>query len=224
MCPALTYAIGDIHGCHDLLLAMLQGIEDHAAGQPYRLVFLGDYIDRGPNSAGVLATVRQRQEASPDTVVCLMGDHEALLLQAAADPSYVPAWLWNGGDAALASFGAKEVGELPPDLIDWLGQLPTFYEDEHGYYVHAGVSPLRSLDDQHDEDRLWIREAFLEMEHDFGKHIVHGHTPLRTDSPDERPYRTNRDTAAVYGGALTAGVFTSGQTHAVAFLRVLASP
>lgn len=114
------------------------------------------------------------------------------------------------------------MGELPPDLIDWLGQLPTFYEDEHRYYVHAGVHPLRSLADQNDQDRLWIREPFLEMEHDFGKHIVHGHTPLRTLSPDERPYRTNLDTAAVYGGALTAGVFTSGQTHAVAFLRVLA--
>jgi serine/threonine protein phosphatase 1 len=111
----------------------------------------------------------------------------------------------------------------PPDLIDWLGQLPTFYEDEHRYYVHAGVHPLRSLADQNDQDRLWIREPFPETEHDFGKHIVHGHTPLRTDSPDERPYRTNLDTAAVYGGALTAGVFTSGQTHAVAYLRVLAT-
>ena len=93
MRPALTYAIGDIHGCHDLLLALLQGVEDHAASQPYRLVFLGDYIDRGPDSAGVLAMVRQRQEASPDAVVCLMGNHEALLLQAAADLSHVPAWL-----------------------------------------------------------------------------------------------------------------------------------
>jgi serine/threonine protein phosphatase 1 len=207
----------------------LKLLKEIGPGEPGQLVFRGERggglvnWDRWLKRVFVASgTVRQRQEASPDTVVCLMGNHEALLLQAAADPSYVPAWLWNGGDAALASFGAREVGELPPDLIDWLGQLPTFYEDEHRYYVHAGVSPLRSLDDQHDEDRLWIREAFLEMEHDFGKHIVHGHTPLRTLSPDERPYRTNLDTAAVYGGALTAGVFTSGQTHAVAFLRVLA--
>ena len=223
MSPPFTYAIGDIHGCHDLLLALLQGIDDHAAGQPYRLVFLGDYIDRGPDSAGVLATVRRLQESSPDTVVCLMGNHEALMLEAAADPSRAQLWLRNGGDAALASFSINNVSELPSDIVDWVRQLPTSYEDEHRYYVHAGVNPARPLSDQTDHDRLWIRKPFLEAEHDFGKHIVHGHTPLRTPSPDERLYRTNLDTAAVYGGALTAGVFTPAQTRAVAYLRVLAT-
>jgi serine/threonine protein phosphatase 1 len=221
--PPLTYAIGDIHGCHDLLLTLLQGIEGHAAGQPYRLVFLGDYIDRGPDSAGVLATVRRLQEGSPESVVCLMGNHEALMLEAATDPSRAQLWLRNGGDAALASFGINNVSELPSDIVEWVRQLPAFYEDEHHYYVHAGVNPARALSDQTNHDRFWIREAFLEAEHDFGKHIVHGHTPLQTASPDERLYRTNLDTAAVYGGALTAGVFTPKQTRAVAYLRVLAN-
>ena len=82
MSVSLTYAVGDIHGCHDLLTALLDGVRGHAAGRPYRLVFLGDYIDRGPDSAAVVATVRALQAQSPETVTCLMGNHEIMLLAA----------------------------------------------------------------------------------------------------------------------------------------------
>ncbi len=218
----LTYAIGDVHGCHDLLLALLGGIEEYAGGRSYRLVFLGDYIDRGPDSAGVIRTVRQLQQRSPETVICLKGNHEQLLIEAAEDPNRVLLWLHNGGDAALRSFRAWSMDELPPDVIEWARQLPTSYEDERRYYVHAGLDPARPLAEQSDHDRIWIRGPFLKADHDFGKHIVHGHTPQRSGLPDEHPYRTNLDTAAVYGGALTAGVFTSDQDRAAAFLRVVA--
>src|SRR5690349_17279714 len=103
MSVSLTYAIGDIHGCHDLLIALLDGVRRHAGGRPYRLVFLGDYIDRGRDSAAVVDTVRELQAQSPDTVTCLMGNHEMMLLSAERDPSLTEWWLGNGGEATLAS-------------------------------------------------------------------------------------------------------------------------
>lgn len=222
MSTSLTYAVGDIHGCLDLLLPLLQGIEDHAAGRPHRLVFLGDYIDRGPDSAGVIRTLRQLQQRSPGDVVCLRGNHEDLMLTAVADRDRVGIWLWNGGNDALRSYGVQDVTDLPPDVVEWVRSLPTFYEDERRYYVHAGLNPARPLADQDDQDRVWIRRPFLDTNHNFGKHIVHGHTPSWDGEPDERAFRTNLDTAAVYGGALTAGVFTDEQDQAVAYLRIRA--
>ncbi|MFC4172052.1 metallophosphoesterase family protein [Microvirga sp. GCM10011540] len=207
----LTYAIGDIHGRHDLLQRLLGKIREHAEGRPHRLVFLGDYIDRGPDSAAVIATVRALQGGSPDRVICLMGNHEDMLLKAIGDPTGTFWWVRNGGDAALASFGVRSPAAIPGDLLEWIGSLPTSFEDEKHYYVHAGLRPGRPFERQSDEDRLWIREPFLEVNYDFGKHVVHGHTPLVTDRPDIRRYRTNLDTGAVFRGVLTAGVFTAEQ-------------
>ena len=222
MSVSLTYAIGDIHGCHDLLTALLDGVRGHAAGRPYRLVFLGDYIDRGRDSAAVIATVRDLQAQSPETVTCLMGNHEMMLLAAARDRSLTGWWLGNGGGATLASFGATSLDHLPSDVLQWLEALPTHHEDARRIYVHAGLNPDRSRHAQTDHDRLWIREPFLTADHDFGKHVVHGHTPVRAAVPEVRAHRTNLDTGAVFGGALTAGAFTDEQDQALAFLRVQA--
>jgi serine/threonine protein phosphatase 1 len=219
---SLTYAIGDIHGCHDLLTALLAGVRDHAAGRPYRLVFLGDYIDRGPDSAAVIATVRALQAQSPEAVTCLMGNHEMMLLAAARDPSLIGWWLGNGGGATLAAFGVSALDGLPPDVLAWLGSLSIDHEDARRIYVHAGLDPARPRRAQTEHDRLWIREPFLSVDHDFGKHVVHGHTPVRAALPEVRAHRTNLDTGAVYGGVLTAGAFTDEQDQAVAFLRVRA--
>jgi serine/threonine protein phosphatase 1 len=219
---SLTYAIGDIHGCHDLLTALLGGVRDHAAGRPYRLVFLGDYIDRGPDSAAVVATVRALQAQSPEAVTCLMGNHEMMLLAAARDPSLIGWWLGNGGGATLASFGVSSLDDLPTDAVRWLASLATHHEDARRIYVHAGLNPTRPRQAQTDHDRLWIREPFLSVEHDFGRHVVHGHTPVRDAMPEVLAHRTDLDTGAVYGGALTAGTFTNEQDQAVAFLRVRA--
>jgi serine/threonine protein phosphatase 1 len=215
----LTYAIGDIHGRLDLLMDLLSQIITHANGRSCKLVFLGDYIDRGPDSAGVLALVRRFQQHWPESVICLKGNHEAMLLEVVTEPAVTSWWLGNGGDNTLVSFGVSHPGDLPADVLSWIAGLPTLYEDEHRYFVHAGLHPDLSLSEQDDQTKLWIRDEFLLVDYNFGKHVVHGHTPSETGGPELRPYRTNLDTGAVFGGPLTAGVFTDERGPAVAFLR-----
>lgn len=217
----LTYAIGDIHGRHDLLQDILHQIRDHAAGRPHKLVFLGDYIDRGPKSAAVVETVRSLQAQAPGEIICLKGNHEAMLLTVIAQPSLAYWWAGNGGDATMVSFGIDLPEETPADVLAWMDALPLLHEDERRYFVHAGLRPRKRFQDQADEDKIWIREPFLEIDYDFGKHVVHGHTPTVSLQPDVRPYRTNLDTGAVYGGALTAGIFTDDQGPAIGFLQAL---
>ncbi len=216
----VTYAIGDIHGCSDLLDALLARIERHAAGRDRKLVFLGDYVDRGPDSAAVLRTISRLQWAEPDSVVCLMGNHERMLLDALQTKDTEFHWLANGGEATLASFGAQEVADLPQTTLDWIEALPTLHDDELRWYVHAGFAPGTEPSVSSDHDRLWIREPFLTDDHDFGRHVVHGHTPQRRGKPEVRHFRTNLDTAAVYGGALTAGIFADTAGPAIYFLQV----
>ncbi|MCJ2014443.1 metallophosphoesterase family protein [Methylobacterium sp. J-076] len=215
----VTYAIGDIHGSAALLDALLARIEDHAAGRERRLVFLGDYVDRGADSAAVLRTVSRLQWAEPDRVACLMGNHERMLLDALQTEDAALHWLANGGEATLDSFGAREVSGLPRDILDWIEGLPTLHGDGMRWYVHAGFPPGTAPEASDDHDRLWIRGPFLDGDHDFGRHVVHGHTPQRSGKPDVARFRTNLDTAAVYGGALTAGVFTDDAGPAVTFLQ-----
>ena len=126
----------------------------------------------------------------------------------------------NGGDKALRSFGVDGPEDLFGDVVRWIKALPTVHEDNQRYYVHAGFRPGAAAPDPDEHTRLWIREPFLSEEHDFGKYVIHGHTPLRGGEPDVRPYRTNLDTGCVYGGALTAGVFTAERGPAIQFLQV----
>jgi serine/threonine protein phosphatase 1 len=216
----LTYAVGDIHGCLDLLAELLGLIEADAAGRERRLVFLGDYIDRGPDSAGVIARLRGLQDAEPDRVICLKGNHEDLMLRAIRRPDVLPVWLRNGGDAALDSFGCDEPAEIPADVLAWVAACPTYWEDERRGFVHAGLRPGRDRLDQSDRDRLWIREEFLEANYDFGKLVVHGHTPRLNGRPELWPYRVNLDTGAVFGGRLTAGIFADDEVRPVGFIQV----
>jgi serine/threonine protein phosphatase 1 len=219
--PDLTYAIGDIHGRSDLLLLLLEAIERDAQGRSRHLVFLGDYVDRGPASAGVVSTLRRLQEEGPDSITCLMGNHEAMLLDALTDPAAESLWLMNGGSRTLAAFEARGAQELPADVLAWLAALPIRSEDDRRHYVHAGFRPGRTIAQQLPDDFLWIREPFLSAEFDFGKHVVHGHTALMGGRPDARTHRTNLDTAAAYGGPLTAGRFGPEDARASGFLQVV---
>ena len=215
----LTYAIGDVHGSLELLVDLLTKVEAHAGDRPRRLVFIGDYIDRGRDSAGVISMLRDLQEEPGADVVCLMGNHEDLLVRALDDPDMNANWIYNGGDTTLASFRVTEADALPPDVLVWIRALPTAFEDERRCFVHAGLNPDYDRASQSDHDRLWIREPFLSVDHDFGKFVVHGHTPQPSGQPDLRPFRVNLDTGAVYGGRLTAGIFTDAADAPVGFLQ-----
>jgi serine/threonine protein phosphatase 1 len=217
MIPGLTYAIGDVHGCLHKLAPLVTHCTAHADGEPFRLVFLGDYIDRGPDSAGVIDHLIGLQRDMPDRVVCLRGNHEALLLDA-LDSDGIELWLLNGGEHTLASYGVMEPDELPGEHREWLATLPVRHDDGLRLFVHAGVNPLYRLTDQREQDLVWIREPFLSSPIDYGRLIVHGHTPLPGGEPDLRGWRLNLDTAAVYGGPLTAAVFRGTQPGPLAFL------
>lgn len=218
MTPAFTFAIGDIHGCHLALLQILRQCRDYAPGQGHRLVFIGDYVDRGPDSRAVIQTLQGLQERStPGTVICLMGNHEELMLEAieSRDPAH---WFNNGGAETLASYGTRDLAKLPAEDIAWIKSLGLFFDDGKRYFVHAGVDPDYPLDRQPREAMLWIRGRFHHADKDYGRLIVHGHTPLRNARPEIHPNRVNIDTACVYGGVLTAAVFTSDKVGPVDFL------
>ncbi|WP_292505240.1 metallophosphoesterase family protein [Methylobacterium sp.] len=216
----LTYAIGDIHGCADALDRLLALIDHHSAGRPRSLVFLGDYIDRGPDSDAVIARLRALEGCEPGCVTCLMGNHEALLIDAYRTGLGATAWLENGGNATLTSFGIDDPEDMPHELLTWVSGLPTVHADAQRYYVHAGFRPGQSGIDPNTRSRLWIREPFLRADFDFGKHVVHGHTPQMSGRPELRRYRTNLDTACVFGRRLTAGVFTGERPEPTDFLQV----
>jgi serine/threonine protein phosphatase 1 len=116
----------------------------------------------------------------PDEIICLRGNHEQLLLDAVEGEDAEINWLSNGGQATLHSYGASRAMDLPNSHLDWIRSLPFFHDDGQRYFVYAGVHPDRQLDQQRMRDLLWVREPFLSSETDFGRLIVHGHTPIQT--------------------------------------------
>jgi serine/threonine protein phosphatase 1 len=215
----LTYAVGDIHGSLDKLKSLVAACRQHADGREMSLVFLGDYIDRGPESAGVVRFVMSLELEAPERVIALKGNHEAWALSVLDGSAQVSTWLRNGGAATLASYGVNDVGDLPRAHLDWMRTLRLTHNDGRRFFVHAGVNPAKPLDAQDEQDLLWIREPFLTDERDYGRLIVHGHTPLVTAEPELCGNRLNLDTAAVFGGPLTAAIFDDAQTEPLGFLQ-----
>ncbi|WP_300573545.1 metallophosphoesterase family protein [Phenylobacterium sp.] len=217
------YAIGDIHGRLDLLEAALAEIE--LRSQSATVVFLGDYVDRGPESRGVVELLMGGPRRPGDTFVCLKGNHEAMMVHCLAEEAMLGWWIGNGGGATLASYG----GEVPPDHLAWIDGLPLMHREADRVFVHAGLMPGYGLDEQDEEAVLWIRDRFLRCtpkDHDFGVHVVHGHTPAWDGKPDPAkpellPHRTNLDTAAFHTGVLTVAVFgeSGPPTSAFAVMR-----
>jgi serine/threonine protein phosphatase 1 len=219
------YAIGDIHGRADLLDALLNLIERDRSGRKgadVKLVFLGDYIDRGPASKDVVEQLINMLSRGVSPLF-LKGNHEDLLLSFLDDPAAGLNWLQNGGDATLLSYGMeKDVvlrafwhgkaalteaatifqALLPDEHLRFYRALDTSYRAGDYFFVHAGVRPGISLDRQEEDDLLWIRDEFLDWPDDFEAVIVHGHTPVR--SPDDLRNRIGIDTYAFQTGKLTA--------------------
>lgn len=194
-----TYAIGDIHGMiHKLerLLDTIQPTKDDV------LIFMGDYIDRGPDSKAVVNRVLGLI-ADGYGVRPLKGNHEEMMLDYLAGREDGAMWFYNGGRATLRSY--RTTGDrvvFPIEHFNFLNNLLLFHETESHFFVHAGVLPNRSLDNPDKDACLWIREPFLSSSHDWGKKIVFGHTPQR-DGPLIHPNKIGIDTGAVFGGTLT---------------------
>jgi len=213
----LTFAVGDIHGCLDKLNRLLAACEAHAGARPAHYVFLGDYIDRGPQSRGVIDLLMAKQAARPGTVVCLRGNHEQMAIDAHARVRAVPLWLANNALSTLRNYDGKRIS---PEHLAWLNALPFCHDDGLRFFVHAGIDLTVPLAAQEPEVMVWMREPFLSEcdAVDCGRFIVHGHTPVPVGSPDLRRRRVNLDTAAVMGGPLTAAVFDGMQAPPLAFL------
>lgn len=229
------YAIGDIHGRLDLLRSAIDAVAEHAEGRRFRVVCLGDYVDRGPDSAGVIDFLIQLRRRW--SVVCLKGNHEELMVRALTQPgaNTMAPWLDNGGLAALASYGLSpdaDVAEaIPGEHLRWLAGLPLTTADPHRIYVHAGLLPRCPMHRQTEETCLWIRERFLRGgAGDFEAHVVHGHSPIWEHKPNPAEpelleHRTNLDTAAFATGVLSIGVFDTEQAGGpLEILKVIGAP
>jgi len=213
------YAIGDIHGRRDLLDRLLALIdEDDAARPPARteLIFLGDLVDRGPDSVGVIERLMALRETRP--VRFLMGNHEEVFLKAAAGDLRALRFLVRiGGRETLLSYGISEEEyagldfddlmalvreKVPAAHLDFLSGFESWIEIGDYLFVHAGLRPGVAVEDQKTSDLCWIREDFLSHRDSFGKMVVHGHSI--TEEIDERPNRIGIDTGAFASGRLTA--------------------
>ena len=216
---SFLYAIGDIHGSLRKLRTLMARCAQHARGREATFVFLGDYIDRGAESAGVVSYLIALQSRLRDRAIALKGNHEEFALGVVDAGTQVEHWLSQGGEVTLRSYGVADASALPRAHVDWFRSLPLSYDDGRRFFVHAGVNPDRPLDAQDENDMLWIREPFLSDLRDYGRLIVHGHTPLQSGAPDLRSNRLNLDTGAVFGGPLTAAIFAAAQTGPIGFLQ-----
>lgn len=209
--------------------ALIEADADNGAPPRLVVVFLGDYIDRGLESAGVIDRLAGPSPPRFERVF-LRGNHEDAMLRFLEDVSTGPLWLGNGGDATLYSYGVRfQPGlpyderlaalqadlraRLPPAHLDFLRGLPCRHDEGDYLFVHAGIRPGVPIDMQSVEDMLWIREPFLSARADLGKVVVHGHTiNAETTAPEIRAHRIGIDTGAYATGKLTCLVL-EGETR-----------
>lgn len=197
--------IGDIHGCNHALGRLLELV---APLPRDRLIFLGDYIDRGPDSRGVIERLIALEGCGRFDTVFLKGNHEGMLLDCRESGN--PLWLVNGGDATLRSYGCDKELVLPDAHWDFLARLRLWYETDTHIFVHAGLRPGVALSRQKEEDILWIRGEFLEAVGNWGKIVVFGHTPM--SEPLLGVERVGLDTGAVYMHPGRAGYLSCYET------------
>lgn len=215
-----AYVVGDIHGRLDLLDTLLGKIHDELDRSPPRkalIVFVGDLIDRGPDSAGVIERLRTYSRPGVRTVF-LLGNHEEVVLRILdGDSSHIAQWLRFGGAQCLVSYGADPVALATMSEAEALAAIRSAIPASHAHFlhgfadsfrfgdyviVHAGIRPGVALDQQLQSDLRWIRQPFLEDRRNHGFVVVHGHTI--TDGVEERANRIGIDTGAYSSGILTA--------------------
>lgn len=201
-----TIVISDIHGCYDELRELIMALETKGEYNKNidRLIFLGDYIDRGKDSRLVVKFIRELQKDN-DNVIALMGNHEDMLLDYYNGRN--KSWKFNGYNDTINSY--KGFFEEFESDVEWMSKLPLYYEDDYFVYVHAGVEADKPLNQQSRWDLLWVREPFIFSSEKFNKTVIFGHTPSLSYNESVMPYRTwgnniGIDTGCVFGGNLTA--------------------
>lgn len=214
--PAHIYAVGDVHGCDDLLEQMENAIFEDSRGREgiKWLVMLGDYVDRGPNSAGVLQRLIDAPRADIKRF-CLAGNHEEVMLDFLRNPSLDHRWLELGGKETLQSYGIHTLPEnrfalkralkkcIPKPHLRFLEELPSLLSVPAYCFVHASLKEGVSLPEQRDRDLLWLRpDKTAKTVSTLGRIVVHGHTPVRY--VEIGPLRINLDTGAFKNGTLSA--------------------
>lgn len=193
------FAIGDIHGCLDKLKTLLGMIQ--LDWDKDLMVFLGDYVDRGPDSRGVIELLLDLKKEHADRLIFLKGNHEWMFTQFLKGEDY-DLFLKNGGRKTLESYSVEKGKiDIPQSHRDFLDHLDLYFETDDYIFVHAGLRPYISISEQSPEDLLWIRSHFLKSSYDWGKRVIFGHTPFSV--PFIEANKVGIDTGAVYGGRLT---------------------
>lgn len=231
------YAIADLHGRFDLMEQAMLTIEAKAKGE-FKIITLGDYVDRGPQSKQIIEKLMELQSKWPH-LICLQGNHEAMMVESITTPLMPGWWMGNGGNTTVQSYGWG--GEpystycydvVPKEHINWIKELPLYYETEKQVFVHAGIPDAdKPLDEQtklegyHGEIKMqWMLYNPTDIGGYQGKHVVHGHHQFE-DGPHEwkgskRGGRTDLDTYAWKTGRLVIGVFDDTQGPAKEFIEV----
>lgn len=219
-----TFVIGDIHGCVDELSSLMRFLEeDQGLTEGEALIFVGDYIDRGPASKEVIDFLIEFEQRTPSDVFFLKGNHEEMFLDwlAGTQSESGVSYLHNGGQECLESYGLSSeasptevCAQLPKKHRTFFEKLERYIVSEKHIFVHAGLNPLRPLSHQFDEDIFWIRSAFIENIHSFQKTIVFGHTPF-DEVKFHLPYKIGIDTGLVYGNTLTALEIAGGDIYQI---------
>ncbi len=215
--------MSDLHGGYDQLQALLGIIATEYPDIDRQLIFLGDYVDRGPKTRELLDLLMSLDDGYN---IFLLGNHDDMAL--GCSPNYTQNgrdngyrnWMGNGGDKTLDSYPGRK---MSADHLNWLRKHPYYAKDAKRTYVHAGFYRHRPIEEQHHHVLTWIREEFLIDPSPVGGYVVHGHTPTifyndSTPTVDIAENRCNVDTGAVYGGVLSAAVFDDNSEKPIATL------
>ncbi len=216
-----SYVIGDVHGC---LAELASLVESLPLKRDDTVIFLGDYIDRGPDARGVIDYLVELRQRGEQKTVFLRGNHEDMMLSfMGLSGHHGDAFLLNGGVETLASYGVAapagrpEAGDgqrlletLPSDHVEFFVRLEPWYFMDGFLCVHAGINPGRSWEDQVGEELIWIRHEFIANPHALSRTVLFGHTPMK-DVFFNLPYKIGLDTGLVYGNALSC-LETTGRT------------
>lgn len=195
------FAIGDIHGLYDKLTNLIYTLP---INDDDLLIFLGDYIDRGPDSKKVVDfLIDLKKSRKEELTVFLKGNHEVMFLDYIQGKN-IELFFYNGGGETIKNYTENGRFSVPDEHIQFYKSLLPLYETDNYVFVHGGLKPGVAIKNQSEEDLFWIRGDFIFSDYNFGKKIIYGHTPSKTFLPYFDKYKIGIDTGAIYGGVLSA--------------------